>query len=157
MRTSSSHPSRLFRALVAVAFAIAVAGCGGGGSSSTIPNPGSNQVCDPDAAGIQLARPTPGFPQTSPNAIEIVANGNADQLGRFTSQFDLILLDQFNAEIDTGFVSAVADPGGPHPYSSDFFYQGTVPNGLLSGRTYRVFLNAPNTNCTPGFVGSFLT
>ena len=157
MRTPSSHLWRLVPALFAVAFAFAVAGCAGGGSSSTIPNPGSNQVCDPDAAGIQLARPTPGFAQTSPNAVEIVANGNADQLGRFTSQFDLVLLDQFNAEIDTGFLSAVADPGGPHPYSSDFFYQGTANSALQSGRTYRVFLNAPNTNCTPGFVGQFST
>ena len=158
MRTLSSHPSRLVvKALFAVAI-VTLAGCAGGGGS-TLPNPGSTGVCDPTATGIQLARPTPGFPSNG-NAIEIVVNGNGDQLGnpQFTSMFDLILRDQFNAEIDTGLLSAVADAGGPHPYSSDFFYAGNVPsNSILAGRTYNVYLNAPNTNCTPGFVGSFST
>ena len=156
MRTPSSRPSRFAKALFAVAL-VALAGCGGG-SGSTLPNPGSNQICDPNSNGLQLARPTPGFPQNG-NNIEIVDNGNGDQLGnpQLTGQFDLILRDNFNNEIDTGFLSAVADNGGPHPYSSDFFYQGTLPVGLSAGRTYNVYLNAPNTNCTPGFVGSFST
>lgn len=155
MRTLSSHPSRHVRALFAVAL-VALAGCGGGGSS--IPNAGSNAVCDPTATGIQLARPTIGFPQNNANQIEIVDNGNGDQLFQFTNMFDLQLKDNFNNEIDTGVLSGVADPGGPHPYSSDFFYAGTLQNGSLQfGRTYNVFLNAPNTNCTPGFVGSFST
>jgi hypothetical protein len=154
VRTLSPHPSRLVRALFAVAL-VAVAGCGGG---SSIPNAGSNATCDSNAVGIQLARPTFGFPQNNANQIEIVANGNGDQLAQFTNMFDLILRDNFNAEIDTGFLTLIADPGGPHPYSSDFFYAGTLQNGSLQfGRTYNVYLNAPNTNCTPGFVGSFST
>jgi hypothetical protein len=153
VRTPSSHPARVLYALFAVAL-VALAGCGGGGGS--LPNPGSNQVCDPTATGIQLARPTNGFPQNG-NNIEIVVSGNTDQLAQFTNMFDLILRDNFNNEIDTGLLSGVADPGGPHPYSSDFFYQGALQGSLLVGRTYNVYLNAPNTNCTPGFVGSFST
>jgi hypothetical protein len=156
VRTLSSHPARFVKALFAVAL-VGLAACGGGGSS-TLPNPGSNGICDPTATGIQLARPTPGFPQNG-NTIEIVVNGNSDQLGnsQFTGMFDLNLFDQFNNEIDTNFLSAVADPSGPHPYSSDFFYQGTLQGNLASGRTYSVYLNAPNTNCQRGFVGSFST
>ncbi len=108
MRTPSSRPSRLVRALFAVAL-VALAGCGGG---STLPNSGSNQVCDPNSAGLQLARPTFGFPQNG-NNIEIVDNGNGDQLFTFTNQFDLNLIDNFNNEIDTGTLSLVADPNGP--------------------------------------------
>ena len=154
MRIFSHHPARLARALFAASFVVA-AGCAGG-SGSSLPNPGSNGVCDPNAAGIQLARPTNGFPQNG-NAIEIVANGNADQLFQFTNQFDLNLIDQFRGEIDTGFLSLVPDQPGPHPYAMDFFYAGTLNSGLQSGRTYSVYLNAPNTNCTPGFVGSIFT
>ena len=162
MRTFSSHPSRLVvKALFAVAV-VTLAGCAGGGSS-TLPNAGSTGICDPTATGIQLARPTPGFPSNG-NTIEIVVAGSSDQLGnpQFTGMFDLILRDQFNAEIDTGFLFTVSDSNGPHPYAvnnpGDFYYGGNVPsNSILAGRTYNVYLNAPNTNCTPGFVGSFST
>jgi hypothetical protein len=152
---SSSIPPRAALAALAVSV-IALAGCGGG-SSSTIPNAGSNAICDSNAAGIQLARPTSGFPQTSANTIEIVANGNADQLAQFTNQFDLNLFDNFGNEIDTGPLTAVPDTGGPHPYNSDFFYAGTLQSSLQFGRTYTVYLNAPNTNCSRGVVGSFST
>jgi hypothetical protein len=155
VRTLSSHPSRHVRALFAVAV-VALAGCGGGGSS--LPNPGSNQVCDPDAGSISLARPSFGFSQNG-NAIEIVSSSSTDQLHGNPSQFDLIIRDNFNNEIDTGVLSLVSDTGGPHPYTNDFFYAGTPLNNasLQFGRTYNVYLNAPNTNCTPGFVGSFST
>jgi hypothetical protein len=156
VRISILRSARLVRALFAVSFVV-VAGCGGGSGSSGIPNPGSGALCDANSAGIQLARPTPGFPQTNPNTIEIVANGNNDDLARFTNQFDLNLIDNFGNEIDTGFLTAVSDPGGPHPYSSDFFYAGTFQGSLQFGRTYTVYLNAPNTNCTRGVVGSFST
>ena len=154
MRTLSSHPSRFVKALFAVVF-VGLAGCAGGGGS-TLPNPGSTALCDPDAGSITLARPTPGFPQNG-NAIEIVSSSQTDQLHGNPTQFDLILRDQFNTEIDTGVLSLVNDNGGYHPYSTDFFYAGTPLNSLQFGRTYNVYLNAPNTACTPGFVGSFST
>jgi len=155
VRTSSLHPARLARTVIAASLFVVAAGCAGG-SGSALPNPGSNGICDPTATGIQLARPTPGFPANG-NNIEIVVNGNSDQLATSSGQFDLILRDQFNGEIDTGFLSPFADPSGPHPYNSDFFYQGTLSTSLLGGRTYSVFLNAPSTNCTPGFVGTIQT
>ncbi|HEV2738929.1 MAG TPA: hypothetical protein VGU66_10155 [Candidatus Elarobacter sp.] len=158
MRIFRPHPVRLARALIAVSIIAVAAGCGGG-SSNSIPNPGSNSICDPNNSGIQLARPAAGQfgVATNTNTIEIVANGNADQLGQFTNQFDLNLIDNFNNEIDTGTLTAVADPNGPHPYQSDFFYSGTLNGSLLPSRTYSVYLNAPNTNCSRGLVGQFST
>ena len=91
------------------------------------------------------------------NNIEIVDSVNTDQLNQFPNQFDLNLVDQFGSEIDTGFLAAVPDGGGPHPYTNDFFYQGLLPTNLNAGRTYNVYLNAPNTNCSRGFVGQIFT
>ena len=146
---------RAVRALFAASL-VAAAGCSGGSSGSTLPNPGSTAICDSNAGAISLARPTPGFPQNG-NSIEIVASTNNDQLNQFTNQFDLNLIDNFGQEIDTGFLTPVSDNGGPHPYSNDFYYAGTLNAPLQGGRTYNVYLNAPNTNCTRGFVGSFST
>jgi hypothetical protein len=162
VRPSSLHPARLGRALFAASLLAATAACGGGSGSSTLPNPGSNAICDSNAGSISVARPSPGFPQNG-NSIEIVASTNNDQLNQFTSQFDLNLIDRATGqEIDTGFLSAVPDTGGPHPYpvgngSGDFFYAGTLSQNLLGGRTYDVYLNAPNTNCTRGLVGQVFT
>jgi hypothetical protein len=156
VRIFRHHPVRLARALVAVSL-FAAAGCGGGGSSSsTLPNPGSNAICDSNAQSITLARPTAGFGQNG-NTIEIVSSTDQDQLHGNPSAFDLNLRDNFNNVIITGPLSLVADSGGPHPYSNDFYYVGTLQTPLQGGLTYNVFLNAPSTNCTPGFVGSFST
>ena len=154
MRIFNVRPARLVRALLAVSF-IAAAGCGGGSSSSnTIPN--GNGVCDANAGSISIARPTPGFPSNG-NSVEIVSSTSSDELHGNPGAFDLILIDNFNQQTVTGFLSPASDTGGPHPYTNDFFYQGNLTTGLLSGRTYNVFLNAPNSSCTPGFVGSFST
>jgi hypothetical protein len=156
----SHHPVRLARALCAVSL-LALAACAGGGSSGTagIPNPGSSNICDPDSQGLQLARPGPGQTGVSSgtNTIEIVSNGNGDTLFRSYQQFDLILRDNFGNQLVTGPLNLVSDPNGPHPYNSDFYYSGTLQSGLISGDFYTVYLNAPNTNCTPGVVGSFST
>lgn len=156
MRNFSFALPRAIRALVAVSLVIA-AGCGGGSGSSNLPNPGSNQICDPDAGSITVARPSPGFPQNG-NTVEIVSSTNNDQLNRSTGSFDLNLIDRSTGqEIDTGFLTPVPDQGGPHPYTNDFFYAGTLSQNLLAGRTYDVYLNAPNTNCTRGLVGQVFT
>ena len=160
MRTSS-HPVRLARALCVVSV-LALAACGGGGSTGTngIPNPGSNQLCDANSQGLQLARPGPGQGGVSSgtNTIEIVDNGNSDTLFGSYQQFDLNVIDtQTGNEIDTGPLNLVSDPSGPHPYSSDYYYSGTLQGSLQPGRFYNVYLNAPQTNCSRGLVGSFST
>ena len=156
MRNFSFALPRAVRALVAVSLVIA-AGCGGGSGSSNLPNPGSNQICDPDAGSITIARPSPGFPQNG-NTIEIVSSSGSDQLHSNPPAFDLILNDNFGGQLVTSTLTLVPDNGGPHPYTTDFYYQGTIQNGtLVGGRTYNVFLNAPQTQCTPGFIGQIFT
>jgi hypothetical protein len=154
VRIFSHHPARLARAVFVASLAMVAAGCGGGSSSSGLPN--NNQICDSNAGAISIARPINGFGMNG-NNIEIVDSVNTDQLNQFPNQFDLNLVDQFGSEIDTGFLAAVPDGGGPHPYTNDFFYQGLLPTNLNAGRTYNVYLNAPNTNCSRGFVGQIFT
>lgn len=149
MRIFRHHPVRLARALVAASIVIAAAGCAGG-SNSTLPNSGNGQLCDSNAGSISIARPSPGFPSNG-NSIEIVSSSSTDDLHGNPGAFDLILNNNSNV---TSTLSLVPDVNGPHPYSSDFFYQGNLPNALPSG-TYNVFLNAPNSSCSPGFVGTF--
>lgn len=154
MRISHSRPARIACALFAASLVAVATGCSGGSGSSTLPN--TNGICDSNAGQITLARPTPGFPQNG-NDIEIVASTNNDQLNQFTGQFDLILRDNFGNQLVTGFLRPVPDNGGPHPYTNDFFYAGTLQGSLVGGRTYNVFLNAPASNCQPGFVGQIFT
>lgn len=154
MRFFSISPPRTVR-VVAAASLILAAGCGGG-SSSGLPNPGSTALCDANAGSIAIARPSSGYPQNG-NTIEIVASTSSDQLNQFPGQFDLNLVDNFGAEIDSGFLSATPDQNGPHPYTNDFFYVGSLPTSLLPGRTYTVYLNAPSTNCTRGVIGQIYT
>jgi hypothetical protein len=141
---------------------LALAACGGGGSSGTagIPNPGSNQICDPNSQGLQLDNPRPfaSGVSTGMNTIEIVSNGNADQLYQSFAQFDLILQGSRGDQLVTGPLSLSPPDNSNKPFASDFYYTGTLQNGSLQfGETYTVFLNAPNTNCTPGQVGQFST
>ena len=155
MRTLRPHSVRLARALV-VASVVALAACGGGGNS-TVPNGGNNNgLCDFNAQSISLARPTPGFGQNG-NTIEIVSSTSSDDLHGNPTAYDLNLRDNFNNVIITGPLSLVPDPSGPHPYTNDFYYQGTLQSSLQAGVTYSVYLNVPNSGCQPGFVGSFST
>jgi hypothetical protein len=146
VRIFRSHPVRLARALIA-ASVFAAAGCGGG-SNSTLPNSGNGQLCDSNAGSISIARPTPGFAANG-NTIEIVSSSQSDDLHGNPGAFDLLLNNNSNA---TSTLSLVADNPGPHPYTTDFYYQANL-NGIPSG-TYSVFLNAPNSACTPGFIGT---
>lgn len=155
MRTPIRRPARLVRALLALSLIVA-AGCSGG-TGSALPNPNSTGICDPDAQSISIARPTPGFPANG-NSIEIVSSSGSDQLHGNPGAFDLNIVDNFNNQFASGFLTPVPDTGGPHPYTNDFYYQANLNgNSLVPGRTYNVYLNAPSTQCTPGFIGQIFT
>jgi len=159
LRTHTFLSTRLTRTALVAASLVVAAGCGGGSTgSSPIPNPGSSQYCDANNSGVQLARPTPGFAMTASNTLEIVANGNGDQLGQSYQQFDLNLIDNVGNRFVTGPLSLTSDGNGPHPYNSDFYYNGVIQGGNLpSGDFFTVYLNAPNTNCTLLPIGSLQT
>lgn len=145
---------------VLAAFLVLVAGCGGGGSSGSATAP-AGLLCDPNAQGIQLARPLPGatgVPITT-TTIEIVDDGNLDQLYSLTPQFNLKLADTAGDQDTTTALVEVQDPNGPQPYgTSSYFYQGTLTQSLIAGHTYTVSLNATSLTCTPLLVtGTFST
>ena len=150
MRIFRHHPVRLARALV-VASIVAAAGCAGG-SNSSLPNSGNGQLCDSNAGSITVARPTPGFPSNG-NSIEIVSSSQTDDLHGNPSAFDLNVRDLSGQLVAVSSpLSILADNNGPHPYTTDFYYQGNLSVGLGSG-TYNIYLNVPTSNCTAGFVG----
>lgn len=158
MRIFRHHPVRFARAL-AVASLFVAAGCGGGGSSSGTGLPPQNfGVCDPGTQ-VSIANPVPNASGVSPSIgrIEIVANGNNNTLFQSYTNFDVILVDQFRNQITGGPLSLTSDPGGYKPYTSDFYYNSTIP-GLQFGMQYNAFLNIFNSPCQqPVFLGTFFT
>ncbi len=145
---------------VLVACLMLAAGCGGGGGSGSATAPTGLQ-CDPNSQGTQLARPSPGQAgvPTTTSAIEIVDDGNLDQLYSLTPQFDLHLTDNFGNVLVTTSLVQSQDPTGPHPYgASSFFFEGTLNGSLVAGRTYSVSLGTTNSSCTPlPVTGTFST
>lgn len=147
------------RAILIASFVVA-AGCGGGGGTGSATPPGSSLGCDPNAQGIQLARPSPGQTgvSTTTSVIEIVDDGNLDQLYSLTPQFELTVVGNLGDHAVTTSLVEVQDPTGPHPYgASSFFYEGTLSQRLLASDTYTVSLSAPSTSCTALLVGTFST
>jgi len=114
---------------ILAAFLVLVAGCGGGGAAAQRRRP-ARCSRDPNAQGIQLARPLPGatgVPITT-TTIEIVDDGNLDQLYSLTPQFNLKLADAAGDQDTTTALVEVQDPTGPQPYgTSSYFYQGRSP------------------------------
>lgn len=139
---------------------IALTACGGGASTGTAPVPNFG-FCGNDTQ-YALARPTTGqsFASGTPT-IEIVANGNNNTIAQSFQNFNLLLLPNNSSsnQVQTGPLTAASDPNGFHPFTSDFYYSGTVVSpGLFPGQQYFVYLNAFTSNCTPiGPIGSFFT
>ncbi|BDE07287.1 hypothetical protein WPS_25630 [Vulcanimicrobium alpinum] len=161
MRIHSVSPSRIVRALLFCVPFVVAAGCGGGGASSgTGAVPISNGLCDPGTA-VQLARPSSGQfgVSTGTGVIEIVANGNSNNLYSSYTMYDVILQSNFGQQIVTSPLNLTSDPGGPKPYASDYYYSANL-NGqtLQSGATYSAYLNIFNSPCQQPFpLGSFST
>ncbi|MDQ2858430.1 MAG: hypothetical protein M3R53_07235 [Candidatus Eremiobacteraeota bacterium] len=134
-------------ALLGTIAAAALSACGGGGSSSS-----NVPLCGSDTQ-YQLASPQSGaYVGPGTPTVEIVANGSSNQIYNSFQNFDLLFVPT-NASyptVPTGSLSQSSDPNGYHPYSSDFYYKGTVLSpGLTAGLTYNVYLNVFTSNCSP--------
>lgn len=160
VRIHSLVSSRLARAVLLTASLIAVAGCSGGsGSSGTLPPPNNFGVCDPGTQ-VTLANPQSGQTgvSTGTNPILIVANGNNNTLFQSYTNFDLVLVDNISGNRITSNALALTQGNGYKPYTSDFYYSGSLPQGLNFGTNYSVYLNIFSSNCQQlPFLGSFST
>jgi hypothetical protein len=137
----------LFLATLVVASVLALMRCNG--SSAPLCNTGTL---------VQLASPTQGQNgvSTTIGRVVIVADGNSNALYSTYGQWTITLNDNTGQPWGGASLGLVPDPGGPHPYASDFFYAATIPS-LSSGRTYTASLGQPGASCSPISVGSFST
>jgi hypothetical protein len=140
------RPTLFFASLVA-ASVLALLRCGG----STAP------LCDAGTL-VQLAGPTQGQSgvPTTIGRVTIVADGNSNTLYNTYNQWTITLADNTGQSWPGASLGLVPDPGGPHPYPSDFFYASTIPS-LSLGRTYTASLSEPGAACQPISLGSFST
>jgi hypothetical protein len=137
----------LFLASLVVASVLALLRCGG----SSLP------LCNAGTL-VQLAGPTQGQTgvATTIARVTIVAAGNSNALYSTYGQWTITLTDNTGQSWTGSSLGLVPDPGGPHPYPSDFFYASTIPN-LAVGRTYTASLSEPSAACQPISLGSFST
>ncbi|HEV2878470.1 MAG TPA: hypothetical protein VGW96_02715 [Candidatus Eremiobacteraceae bacterium] len=140
------RPTLFFGSLV-VASMLALLRCNGSGGP----------LCN-TGTSVQLASPTQGQGgvSTAIGRIVIVADGSANNLYNTYSQWTITLNDNAGQPWTGGSLGLVPDPGGPHPYPSDFFYASSF-SSLSPGRTYTASLSQPNGACQSVSLGSFST
>ncbi len=148
-----AHRRSYTPALILCLFGLAA--CSGSGNGA--PPPTGPQACDPGTA-VQDANPRPnqtGVPITLGQVI-IVADGNTDTLYNNPSQWLVTLVGNAGGPLSGSPLALVPDPGGPHPFGSDFYYGSNVTT-LNSGTTYTVYLGRNDGTCQAIAVGSFST
>lgn len=134
---------RIFRPAFITAFALVLSACGSSGSGNsnpggTFPVPGGPPVSQCTGTEVQLANPTPYQTGVSSNigSIIIVANGNNNNLSNTSSQWQVLLFDNFgDPPIIGGSLQPYSDRTGPHPYNSDFFYSSSLQGQYLQPAT----------------------
>jgi hypothetical protein len=138
------RPTLYFGSL-AVAAMLALMRCGGAPLCST-------------GTAVQLASPIQGQGgvSTTIGRVVIVADGNSNALYSTYGQWTVTLTDSAGQTWSGGGLGLVPDPGGPHPYSSDFFYASSFPS-LIPGRTYTASLGQPSGACQSVSLGLFST
>jgi len=144
----------VLRATAVATLLLGITACSGNGTGLLGNNNPFGQQCNPGTS-VQLARPSQG--QTgvgSINSVEIVANGQNNTLYQTYQNWQLVAQDSFGNVISGGGLALVSDTGGPHPYTSDFYYSSSFPN-LQSGTTYSIQLS--ESGCQGVNVGSFST
>lgn len=148
-----SRPTQAVRLLCLAVSICTLAAC----SSSSNPVNSAPIPCNVGTL-VQLAAPLPGQTgvSTTMGTITLVADGSTNTLYATHSQWIILMTDSSGQPWTGGSLQLVADPSGPHPYPSDFFYASSFPR-LISGRTYSASLSEPNGSCLPVPLGSFST
>ncbi len=148
------------RLALAGMLALSLAACGGSGTTlggllgTNLPQ------CD-TGTRVQLASPQNGQTgvSTGIGQIVVVADGNTNTLYNMYGEWNVVLTPAFGgaSQFFSQPLSLVADPNGPHPYPSDFYYSAPV-QGLTPGMTWNATLQQSNGNtCTGVPLGAFST
>jgi hypothetical protein len=123
-------------------------------NSNPVPTNPPGTVCSVGTQ-VQLSNPLPnssGVPTTI-GQVQIVVNANTDLLG---SSWNTYLVDFGGNKIQGGTLKLTTNPGGPHPFPNNYYYNSTIPQ-LTFGDSYNVYINQFTSQCTPALVGSFGT
>lgn len=151
----------LYRLFLASTLVLALAACSGSGAG------GLGNIFGPINSGslecntgtqVELASPQPGATVSGNiGQVIIVANGSNNNLYDTYGQWNLTLADQYGDVIQGGPLSLVSDPGGPHPFPSDYYYGSNIGQ-LPAGETWNVSLTQQNgTYCSAVPLQSFNT
>ena len=161
MHTHRQPPSRLALALACL---VSLAACSGGNGGSYNP-PGGNGNGYGNGYGNQcaigtnvtLANPTQNAygVSTAIGSITIVASGNSNNLYQTYPSWSIVLQGTYDT-INGSQLALVADPSGPHPYPTDFYYSSSVP-ALPSGESFSVLLVNNSGFCNAQQIGQFST
>ena len=150
-----------FLKIATVASAALLAACGGGGGGGGIGpifggGNGSNPYQCSTGTQVTLANPQPGQYNVPANvgAVTIVANGNNNYLYQSYNSWQVVLFDNYGNTIPGGNLTLVSDQNGPHPYSSDYYYNSSFQN-LPTGVTWNAYLEQNGAANCP--LGSFST
>jgi len=144
---------RYMRRALALGSLVVLSACSGTGTGGGLF--GGNGACQP-GTDVTLANPRQGqFVSSNIGQVEIVANGNANTLYNTSGQWYVTLTSGFTT-INGGNLVPFSDPGGYHPYGSDFYYTSSFGN-LPTNATWTVSLVWSNQGCSPASIGSFST
>ncbi|HZZ64924.1 MAG TPA: hypothetical protein VFE17_05465 [Candidatus Baltobacteraceae bacterium] len=141
----------ILRAALPVIVALALTACGGSGNGGLF---GGTTLCQPGT--VQLARPAPGQFNSNVNSVEVVASGNNDNIHSNPGAWSAYVQGNGGTQLFGGPLNPVSDTSGPHPFTSDFYYQSQLQQTLPSGQNWTVFLTE-NTGCGAIAVGNFST
>jgi hypothetical protein len=138
---------KFLRRIIPVALLLGLSACGGsgGGLGNIFGGNPSGSECQTGTAQ-ELAAPQAFTTASNVNQVTIVANGNVNALYQNYQNWYIYLTDSFGDRIQGAQLNLVADPGGPHPYPSDFYYSSQLPQTLPSGVTWNVFLTEFNNS-----------
>ena len=136
-----------YRLALASTLVLALAACsgsGGGGLGNILGPINSGSLECNTGTQVELANPPPGATVSGNiGQVVIVANGSNNNLYDTYNQWNLTLTDQYGDVVQGGALSLVSDPGGPHPYPSDYYYVSHVGQ-LPAGETCNVSLSQKN-------------
>jgi hypothetical protein len=148
---------KIMRLLVPVCSIAALSACGGGGGSNPFGGNPQNNYCQPGTL-VQVVSPTPQQYNANVNQVVIDASGDNDNIHPAPQNWSIYVLNTYSgATINGGPLNPYSDPGGPHPFASDFYYQSNLQQTLPPGGSWQVMLQENNTGCSALPLQSFST